>query len=392
MRLFYSIFIIAVFTLFFLNVGESFALEHNEHIPIKKQLEHGTSPQDLICQKNFLLIFKNNNGIPACVKTESFIELIQRGWGVEKSSIIFDELPQTNYEDIKLISTEKCSDMTCYNLEVTCSDIPPTKIQVIQHTNHNSKGTIIFSTGGGGATPYNELPTREKTLTTLLNEGFEIYEIVWAKPGGWFVNDGVGFKDALCGYSSAVNWIAGTIADNPTLMCAQGNSGGGLQIAYGLSVYGLEDLFDMVILTGGPPISKLDSNCFESDDPEQSRYFFSEDNGGREKTDIIMGWKRDGKYCQKQISNSEIITALQKTSLISETEYRDYNFPFTKVNFVNSYDDPTDSHEHGKFYYEQIETEKAWYDIDEMIHVVDGSTQGSEKILDLFRHECKDNQ
>ena len=45
--------------------------------------------------------------------------------------------------------------------------------------------------------------------------------------------------------------------------CLTGNSGGASQIAYSLAFYGLGDVVDAVVETGGPPHAALDKACLD---------------------------------------------------------------------------------------------------------------------------------
>jgi len=46
----------------------------------RKQVAQGISPEQIICKEGLELIFKVTNGFPACVKPETALKLIERGW------------------------------------------------------------------------------------------------------------------------------------------------------------------------------------------------------------------------------------------------------------------------------------------------------------------------
>jgi len=52
-----------------------------EQISPRNQIALGVSPDSVICKKGLELIFKNSNGMPACVTSETVSKLVQRGWG-----------------------------------------------------------------------------------------------------------------------------------------------------------------------------------------------------------------------------------------------------------------------------------------------------------------------
>ncbi len=48
----------------------------------KSQHAEGTDPYDVICNESLELVIKNSDKSPACVKSTSVSELIERGWAV----------------------------------------------------------------------------------------------------------------------------------------------------------------------------------------------------------------------------------------------------------------------------------------------------------------------
>lgn len=296
---------------------------------------------------------------------------------------------------VRVISSEPCVlwNAHCHTLGVTCEGIPERQVQVREFELEKPVGAILLTTGGAGNTAYSANAQAVQTMETLLGVGYEVFEIVWQAGGGWGTGvRGEGLKRAMCGYAEVVRWISANAANKPEVMCAQGNSGGSFQIAYGLSVYGLEDVFDMVILTGGPPVSRTDVACFGTDDtalkaavmPEGTRSWVGP------LIDSLMGWQNNGDYCAKAAGPEEALRQLQATSLVSPIEPRDSSFPKTKVNFVNSEGDGTHANHQGRIYYEKITSPKAWYQILGRAHNIDGVEAGAKIIRELFLKECKE--
>lgn len=54
--------------------------EYSQLPPIK-QLSSGILPKDIVCKEHLNLVFKTNNGAPACVMPTTVEKLIERGWG-----------------------------------------------------------------------------------------------------------------------------------------------------------------------------------------------------------------------------------------------------------------------------------------------------------------------
>ena len=290
---------------------------------------------------------------------------------------------------VRLISTVTCSGSTCYTLGVTCEGIPERQIEIKTTSPVSPKGAVVLDTGGRSVGLYSLQSTEQKqTVKTLVDNNFEVFELYWKN--GWPAGaEGFGFRKAMCGYAEAVQWIASSKAKQPQTMCAQGNSAGGFSIGYGLSSYGLENILDMAILSGGPPASRFDASCFGTTDPALLGALWPAGAGGRGLVDIAMGWAKTGSYCKNGgPSSTDRVKALQDTSLVSPTESRDYSFPKTKVNFVNSEGDYSAAHTTGKIYYEVIATAKAWYQIAGSEHGIDATPEGANKIRELFLSEC----
>ena len=287
--------------------------------------------------------------------------------------------------DTTVISSESCGKAECTLLGVTCKDIPERQVLVRSLTHPKEKGKIIFTTGGYGGTLFSKVSENtQEIVRQVLLDGFSVYEVAWMDKKGWSTNsEGKGFSDAMCGYAEVVKWIT---KDNPNPVCAYGNSGGSAQIAYALSVYGLSDTFDMVVLSGGPPgIHEL--GCFGSDDPELDKAKIPIGALYREAIDYLMGW--DEQYCQNDIKSDERIKLLKDTSLVTDTQPRIYNFPNTKVNFVNSISDPINAQHQSRIYFDKISSEKSWYDIQEQGHDIFNIEEGKTIIINLLTKECK---
>lgn len=297
---------------------------------------------------------------------------------------------------VRVVSSEPCVlwNAECHQLGVTCAGIPERQVEVREYQVENPVGAAVFTTGGVGTGAYSARgPEPVRTMETLLHAGYEVFEVTWQDESGWAagVNSG-GYKRAMCGFAQVIEWIAATRADHPSVMCAEGNSGGSFQIAYGLSVYGLEDLLDMVILTGGPPVSRVDVACFGTDDPALQDAVWPDQMArtwAGSLTDGLMGWVGSGDYCKSGSGPEDALGALQATSLVSPTEPRDYTFPQTKVNFVNSEGDGTRSNHQGRIYYEQITSPKAWHEIAGTAHGIPGTAEGARISRDLYLKECR---
>jgi hypothetical protein len=164
------------------------------------------------------------------------------------------------------------------------------------------------------------------------------------------------------------------------MVFATGNSGGSFQIAFGLAKFGLDSIFDMVILTGGPPISDLKSGVFG--DKTDIKRWPNGLVGGLGLTDYLMGWT-DEQYCKNRIAPDSIMNSLDTVSLVSKLSKRQYKYE-TFVNFVQS-DDPTNAHNQARLYYDTIQSQKAWIYLDDVYeHAVPSNHQGASRIINLI--------
>ncbi len=295
-------------------------------------------------------------------------------------------------DTVNVLAARDCSSSVnsavCHDLVVACSKVPDRNVTVRQSQEGNKdSGTIVFTTGSTGSGVYSDRPVAGETIKILNEEGFETFEIYWTDDKGWTTGVNSGFSGGTCGTAEVTKWIAGNVAKNTETMCAQGNSGGSAQIAYMLAEYGMEDLFDMVILSGGPPPGRLDIACFgDETDPSLKDTVFVGSNGG--VVDALLGWETE-RYCSSGSGPDWALEILKDDSLASPTKPKDWYYPNTKVNFVQSESDVSHSDELGRYYYDVITSEKKWYEIPGSVHTLDNYQQSAEIIRQLFIEECR---
>jgi hypothetical protein len=285
-------------------------------------------------------------------------------------------------------ATSPCTGGTCYTLDVACSGIPARTIQLKKIGSSGPSGTVFLTTGGRSSMMYSvQSPEQRSTVKYLTENGYQVFELAWRE--GWPGRaEGHGIKDAMCGYDQSVRWAVANLADNKKTVCAQGNSAGSFQIAYGLAVYGMEDILDVAIMTGGPPASRFDVSCFGTNDPGLRGAEWRDDAAGRNLVDISMGWLHKGDYCKSQRRSPEREKQLRDTSLVSPTESRDYHYKTTAI-FVNSENDSSKANETAKIYFNAIDSEKYWHEIKGAEHNVDQTRDGANLIRNLLVQKCR---
>lgn len=147
----------------------------------------------------------------------------------------------------------------CYTLTVACPEIPNISIKVKLFSAANPAGLVVIGTGGFGNTYWDETTYGSTTITTLENARLNVAEVLFV--GGWQANtSGLGIRKGACRYTTAVNWMKQNwSATRP--VCSAGVSAGGAVIGYGLSHYGLDHTIKFALLISGPPFSRVDYAC-----------------------------------------------------------------------------------------------------------------------------------
>jgi len=173
---------------------------------------------------------------------------------------------------------------TCYKVNTTCDQIADYSAYLKVNTPSGSpKGTVIFGTGSGGSTLYDDSPEffytdsngvktngGQAVVQGILDAGYTTVQVSFGAPfdntsavaNGWLQGPG-GVRRLACRYATVAEWIYENIriSITTTPFCATGNSGGSGAIGYALSEYGLNTKFKMVELTSGPVMTRLDAGC-----------------------------------------------------------------------------------------------------------------------------------
>ena len=270
---------------------------------------------------------------------------------------------------VTLASQGDCGDnRTCYHVVVDCQGLTPREAEVRARQVSGSNGTVIFLWGGYGTRWYGE--SAGEVVDAIYDEGYETYEIKWLGDQGYETdNFGQGFKKIMCAVGEVVRWIASDVADNPEVMGATGYSGGSNQLAYGLTLYGLGNIFDVVVLTGGPP--DIADTCFRSPNPWRI-------------WDFIMGWTDNGNYCQNNQGPDWVVEALQAESLTSPLpdEIGDYHYPTTRVVFVEG---GVDVYSNGaRKFFNATTSEKSWIELSGVGHGILRDSGGAAAIQEML--------
>jgi hypothetical protein len=151
----------------------------------------------------------------------------------------------------------------CYSMIVSTPGAPPlpgTIVKVVPSTG-NSLGTIVLTVGDQGTELYEMAFTYGKYLVqNLTASGYTVAQVVWPSPNGW-VGGGSGLVTLSGRYVAVVNWVQQNVQMPGTAFCATGNSAGAGLNAYAMSDWGMDQVFNFVEFTSGPPFADVSQGC-----------------------------------------------------------------------------------------------------------------------------------
>lgn len=161
---------------------------------------------------------------------------------------------------------DDCDGQECYEITVTCPEVTAparARLKVGVQEGGSRKGTILLTTGGFGTFMYErEGPESQRVLRELREAGFATVQLQWVD--GWlFGSPGKleGHVRLACRPATVARWVHEHLPGATRAFCATGHSAGAAQISYMLTHYGLEQIFDAVVPTGGPPMGRMDLGC-----------------------------------------------------------------------------------------------------------------------------------
>lgn len=180
-------------------------------------------------------------------------------------------------------------------------------------------------------------------VDTFVEDGLSALEVAWERPGIW--QGAGGSKSWACRYATAARWVYDNLhqGGTRTLFAAHGNSGGSSQIAYALAHYGLDEIFDLTILSGGPPDSP------SRPDPSGTRPF-----PGQTPDPLLSGNPR-------------------------------LHYPSTTVRFFVGDQDNREIFEFANAYYNAITSAKSMQIVPNTPHLVQGTQAGRDALIAAVR-------
>lgn len=234
-----------------------------------------------------------------------------------------------------------CDDQDCYEISVSCPEVaaPATaRLKVAGAEGAADKGTIIFVTGGSGTNLYEEGAggRRAALLESVRRTGFQTVQLQWKD--AWF-NGSPGSEEGharlACRPATVARWVNEHLAsqDPNQALCAIGHSGGAAQVSYMLSHYGLDDVLDAVVPTGGPVFALMGESCPIG----------------------AIGNAAFGYFDEPRTCDEDFLERLRAASVASGSG--DYFYPTTMVSFVFEGIDNTGAVASGTIYHDMLKSE-----------------------------------
>lgn len=273
----------------------------------------------------------------------------------------------------------------CRSLEVTCPNMPALQVslRISEPTAGTTpRGTIVFSTGGGGTGFY----AQPELFKSLQDKGFRIVDRAWS--GAWYQDSG-GVRKGACRYATLATWIHRNLHSGPAF-CATGNSGGAAEVGHAMMTYGRGAIFDHVMPTGGPAVARLDYACHG-----QNNQAWQDQCAA-----IIADGKAQGSWdtCTPACTlspNDGVCTALSAPAtdeqLLNDSVLAPdsvYDFARTQLSFLEGTRDCQVSPVMGVLFHAAIKSNKSFQFVPNTPHTVSSTADGRNAMVDAIDREC----
>jgi hypothetical protein len=302
---------------------------------------------------------------------------------------------------------------TCVTVSVTCESLPSATAELritLNSPGTTLLGTIVLGSGGtgnsfiSGPAPLPNLPALS-IIKNLANAGYKVIERRWLE--GWFGqgSEGLGIIGPSCRHAELLRWLDTQETESGPI-CAFGNSGGGAEIAYGLTRWNTEEILDAAIIGSGPPMARLDIGClgFDYNPGWQQTCTVLWNNTQTQCGDqppICTLYERKGAFGPMELdaalsvvdqenvctnSNADFATLLSENSVLYPGA--DVEYPETAVHFLFGRSDCTESSILGTLYLDAIISEKSVTYLDDVPHEIQNTEIGANAIVSSIIQSC----
>ena len=245
---------------------------------------------------------------------------------------------------------DSCENSSCYLFRSASDSVAEVKIGMIRikEPTEDIKGTIALYSGGLGTHFLGSWGSSMMLADTLLRAGFRVISVRYEE--GWFTGSPgnlEGFRKLAVHPANVTKYIHEEWVEPDKPFVLYGSSGGAAQIAYMLSFYGIDQIADAAIITGGFWMGRLDLGCFDKDPLNAHLYYH---NRAASAIDLSFGFDRRTKGpCESRDSS---FTNLYRNSSISFGG--NYFYPDTRVYLLYGGNDRVGALNQGLTYYHQL--------------------------------------
>lgn len=297
-------------------------------------------------------------------------------------------------ETAELCEAGNLSNTECKVVRVSCPDLNGLKVKLkITQPSTNHKGTIILGSGGNGGGFVDANSFMKNLVTKLADDGYLVVQRAWVST--WTASNS-GMAKAACRYATLVNYIEENYNSESKPLCAGGNSAGGSEISYALARFEQDKNLDFALVTGGPPMGRLDLGCYGGEqwdngcDQEvpEGAYEFSRSLGCKIASanfSLINAAYGKSKACSDKVA--EYRDLMYQDSL--GTEHSKINYPNTLVSFVYGGEDFSFATPSGHTYSNLISSQKMVNYLPGVGHGIISTLDGADEYYRQFSENCK---
>lgn len=283
---------------------------------------------------------------------------------------------------------------TCVNLTVSCPNVPVYTPVLLKTTvpAGASKGTVIFTTGGGGNQLYEDQFTYGSTsVNDVVAAGFTAVQTNFVSgTAGWLSGPAAdGPLTLACRWATTAQWIHDNIQQATTALCATGNSAGGGAIAYALARYGEDSIFNYVQPTSGPPFSRIDEGCLCLGTQIQSACVGQQDPCYGNNANLFLDPAYGNNHCSSAELSHDMADAplWQADSILSSDNKSLFSYS-TRIHFIYGDLDTGSGIAEGALYLNAINSQHDFECIADAPHRIADVLDGAQAIANDIINNC----
>jgi len=283
---------------------------------------------------------------------------------------------------------------TCVNLTVTCPNVPVYTPVLLKTTapSGTSKGTIIFTSGGGGNQLYEDQFTFGSTsVNNVVAAGFTAVQTNFVSgSAGWLTGPAAdGPLTLACRWATTAEWVRDNLRAPSAPFCATGNSAGGGAIAYALARYGEDSIFNYALPTSGPPFSRIDEGCLCTGTMIQSACVGLQDPCYGNNANMFLDPAYGNTHCSSsEVSHDMTDVPLWQADSILSTDNKSIFSYSTRIHFIYGDLDTGSGIAEGALYLNAITSQHDFECIADAPHKIADVLDGAQTIANDLISNC----